>query len=107
LVRGVTDETGVDVPTKVEFSAGVVEEAFEITAWTSAKIPEYCYQLLRNIPVKTKLLLPDRVAVMGEFSLVKRIAAELVVDSDGVFTMERVILGAVELETVGSGPEPP
>jgi hypothetical protein len=47
------------------------------------------------------------VAVTGEFSLVKRITAELVVDNDGVFTMERVILGAVELETVGSGPEPP
>jgi hypothetical protein len=62
---------------------------------------------IRSIPVRTKLLLPGRVAVTGEFSLVKRIAAELVVDNDGVFTMERVILGAVELETVGSGPEPP
>lgn len=41
-----TDEIGVDVTIKVEFSAGVVEGegAVEITAWISAKIAEFCYQ---------------------------------------------------------------
>lgn len=107
FARGVADETDVDVWTKVEFFAGIVEEAFDVTALKSAKMQEYCCELLRNIPVKTKVLLPDKVAVMGEFSLVTRIAAELVADNDGVFKMERVRLGGVELETVGSGPDPP